>query len=124
MRINKLFSNYGICSRKETNKLIEDKRVIVIDKPNEGVSKARNDALDIISGRYVYFLDPDDFIDRGWCEEMYLLACRYDVDILIFNFYSIVNGFKQKCLHNIPVIVRQLPFQDTPGKNPRPEKGA
>ena len=29
MRINKLFSNYGICSRKETNKLIEDKRVIV-----------------------------------------------------------------------------------------------
>ena len=46
----------------------EDKRVIVIDKPNEGVSKARNDALDIISGRYVYFLDPDDFIDRGWCE--------------------------------------------------------
>lgn len=48
-------------------------------------------------------MDPDDFIDRGWCEEMYLLACRYDVDILIFNFYSIVNGFKQKCLHNIPV---------------------
>jgi len=27
MRINKLFSNYGICSRKETNRLIEDKRV-------------------------------------------------------------------------------------------------
>jgi len=27
MRINKLFSNYGICSRKETNKLIEEKRV-------------------------------------------------------------------------------------------------
>lgn len=29
MRINKLFSNLGICSRKETNRLIEDKRVIV-----------------------------------------------------------------------------------------------
>jgi len=29
MRINKLFSNYGICSRKETNKLIEEKRVKV-----------------------------------------------------------------------------------------------
>ena len=29
MRINKLFSNLGICSRKETNKLIEDKRVMV-----------------------------------------------------------------------------------------------
>ncbi|MDU2852290.1 MAG: S4 domain-containing protein, partial [Clostridium sp.] len=29
MRINKLLSNYGYCSRKEANKLIQDKRVIV-----------------------------------------------------------------------------------------------
>ena len=29
MRINKLFSNYGICSRKETNNFIEEKRVKV-----------------------------------------------------------------------------------------------
>lgn len=32
MRINKLFSNLGICSRKETNKLIEAGRVIVNGK--------------------------------------------------------------------------------------------
>lgn len=29
MRINKLFSNYGICSRKETNRLIKEKRILV-----------------------------------------------------------------------------------------------
>lgn len=29
MRINKLLSNYGVCSRKETNRLIEDNRIIV-----------------------------------------------------------------------------------------------
>ena len=29
MRINKLLSNYGICSRKDANKIIEDERVIV-----------------------------------------------------------------------------------------------
>ena len=29
MRINKLLSNYGYCSRKEVRKLIEDKRIIV-----------------------------------------------------------------------------------------------
>ncbi|MEG1003042.1 MAG: pseudouridine synthase [Clostridium sp.] len=29
MRINKLFSNYGICSRKDANRLIEEERVIV-----------------------------------------------------------------------------------------------
>lgn len=32
MRINKLFSNLGICSRKETNRLIEEGRVIVNGK--------------------------------------------------------------------------------------------
>lgn len=29
MRINKLLSNYGVCSRKDANKIIEDGRVIV-----------------------------------------------------------------------------------------------
>lgn len=29
MRINKLLSNYGICSRKDANRIIEDKRIIV-----------------------------------------------------------------------------------------------
>lgn len=32
MRINKLLSNYGICSRKDANRIIEDKRVIVNGK--------------------------------------------------------------------------------------------
>lgn len=32
MRINKLLSNFGICSRKETCRLIEDKRIIVNGK--------------------------------------------------------------------------------------------
>lgn len=32
MRINKLFSNLGICSRKETNRLIEQGRIIVNGK--------------------------------------------------------------------------------------------
>ena len=32
MRINKLLSNYGYCSRKEVSRLIEDKRIIVNGK--------------------------------------------------------------------------------------------
>lgn len=32
MRINKLFSNYGICSRKDVNKFIEEKRIKVNGK--------------------------------------------------------------------------------------------
>lgn len=32
MRINKLFSNYGICSRKQTNLLIKEERVLINGK--------------------------------------------------------------------------------------------
>lgn len=32
MRINKLLSNYGVCSRKEANRIIEEERVIVNGK--------------------------------------------------------------------------------------------
>ena len=49
MRINKLFSNYGICSRKETNKLIENKRVIVngvLCKPGQWVEEYDEILLD------------------------------------------------------------------------------
>lgn len=35
MRINKLFSNLGICSRKETNRIIEENRVMVNGIPCE-----------------------------------------------------------------------------------------
>jgi 23S rRNA pseudouridine2604 synthase len=33
MRINKLFSNLGFCSRRETNRIIEDNRITVNGKP-------------------------------------------------------------------------------------------
>lgn len=37
-----------------------------------------------------------------------MLASKYHADILIFNFYNIVNGIKHFCLTNIPVGVYNL----------------
>ena len=39
-----------------------DKRFHVIHKKNEGVSVARNTALDLVTGDYVCFVDSDDTI--------------------------------------------------------------
>lgn len=39
-----------------------DTRVIVIDKPNGGVSTARNEGLKVCNGEYVTFVDSDDTI--------------------------------------------------------------
>lgn len=42
----------------------QDDRVIVIDKPNGGLSSARNAGLDRASGDYICFVDSDDYIDE------------------------------------------------------------
>ncbi|WP_195989645.1 pseudouridine synthase [Clostridium sp. D53t1_180928_C8] len=49
MRINKYFSNLGICSRRETNRLIEEKRVIVngvLCEPGQWVEEEDDILLD------------------------------------------------------------------------------
>lgn len=43
----------------------KDERIKYFEKENGGVSSARNFALDRISGKYVYFCDADDCLDRG-----------------------------------------------------------
>jgi len=40
-----------------------DSRIIVIRKPNGGVSTARNAGLDIATGEWIGFVDPDDYIN-------------------------------------------------------------
>lgn len=45
----------------------EDGRIRVIDKPNGGVSSARNAGLDGATGEFVMFCDSDDWADPAWC---------------------------------------------------------
>ena len=49
---------------------VEDTRIKVIDKPNGGVSSARNAGLDVASGEFIMFCDSDDWVEPNWCETM------------------------------------------------------
>lgn len=58
-----------------------DSRVRVIHKPNGGLSDARNAGLDICTGRYVGFVDSDDWIEPDMYETLLALLCQFDADM-------------------------------------------
>ena len=45
--------------------------VKVIHQSNKGVSSARNKGIDAASGRYICFIDSDDWVDPGYLSELY-----------------------------------------------------
>lgn len=60
-----------------------DPRIKVIDKINTGVSDTRNVGLDLAIGRYVIFLDSDDFwVDRTFIGKFVKLAEDNNLDII------------------------------------------
>lgn len=60
----------------------KDQRIRIISKKNEGVGKARNDGIEAAKGKYVAFMDPDDWYpDFGTLKAMYSKAEEFGVMI-------------------------------------------
>lgn len=65
-----------------------DSRIHLINKENEGVSQARNDALKQASGEFVMFVDADDWIDPETCETVLSSAVEEQADIVMWSYCS------------------------------------
>lgn len=63
----------------------KDKRIIIVNKTNGGLSSARNTGMDIASGEYLYFLDSDDYLRPQTLEKLYGLAKENDLDNIFFS---------------------------------------
>lgn len=87
------------------NKFLSDKRIKYINKSvNEGLWKARQSAFEIATGEYVINLDPDDYIDKNYLEELYYLGKGGNLDFVLSNVTIIdENGvhIKKNQLKNI-----------------------
>ncbi|TLX76183.1 glycosyltransferase [Labilibacter sediminis] len=60
----------------------KDKRIVIIDKKNEGVGATRNLAFKRATGKYIFCVDSDDYISSNTCEVLYNMANKYDLDLL------------------------------------------
>ena len=82
-------SSLDICQKWKS----KDERIILIDRENEGVSKSRNEGIDIAKGDYISFVDSDDFLDKD-CFNI-LMKNNNDYDIIVSNYF-ILNGEKKE----------------------------
>ena len=63
----------------------KDSRIKVIHKKNSGVSNARNIALSQVDGKYLTFVDADDYVSKNYIKELYGLCKTYNCDIGIIG---------------------------------------
>lgn len=64
---------------------IKDNRVKIIRQNNQGVSVARNTGLDNAHGKYVFFLDADDWIEKSLIEKAIGFAEDNSLDFVCTN---------------------------------------
>lgn len=66
-----------------------DKRIHVIaQKCNAGVAVARNAGLDLATGRYIGFVDPDDWVDTDFYKVLYTRAQQDNADVAKAGYAS------------------------------------
>ncbi len=67
----------------------KDKRIIVIHSKNNGVSAARNKGIVVSTGKYIYFVDPDDYLDVNLIEKCVSTIKKENCDIVQFGYKKV-----------------------------------
>lgn len=81
-------------STDETPKILkhyDDKRIMVLTQSNQGVSSARNLGLSQAKGKYITFVDSDDYLLQGFFEDIAGQLSQSEIDILVYEGEFIEN---------------------------------
>lgn len=68
--------------------------VILINQQNKGLSGARNSGVKVARGRYVMYIDSDDYIEKNVLGGLLAQAERDNLDVLRYNYRNIDEDYK------------------------------
>lgn len=77
-----------ICKKFEK----EYSNIIFLEQKNSGVSSARNRGIENANGRYITFVDSDDYVDYNYFKEIRKIALTKNIEIINFGFISEVQN--------------------------------
>lgn len=85
----------------------EDERVIAIYQKNSGVSAARNVGLKNSTGRYICFVDADDFVGKKFCESLVSKLEETKAELACCNWEYVYDN-KETEVHDVFDICEEL----------------
>lgn len=69
-----------------------DSRIKVIHKKNGGLSDARNAGLKIAKGKWITFIDSDDYVGADFLRVLYTVAVLNEADISICDYSAVLDN--------------------------------
>ncbi len=86
-----------------------DSRIhIITNEANKGAGISRNIGLRKALGKYVLFMDADDFCESGFMEKAYRYCEAAQLDILIYDYCTYDNCLGDKVERHMPLVFRQM----------------
>ncbi|HEL2051683.1 TPA: glycosyltransferase family 2 protein [Streptococcus suis] len=70
----------------------KDNRIVYYKKENGGLSDARNFGLDKMRGKYVTFVDSDDYLAPQFLEDLYHAIKKHDAQVAMCPFHIVFEG--------------------------------
>ena len=96
------------------NSYIYDKRIKILSKMNEGVSQARNCGLEIAQGKYIMFVDADDWIDNFTAKLMVSITEKKEADVVFWPYVREFENYslKKKIYNKEEIIFEEEEVKD------------
>lgn len=83
-----------------------DSRIKIINQVNQGVSVARNTGIEAAQGKYIGFIDGDDWIEVDMYKTLYDIANKNDLDLVISDFEQELDG--KKIINKLDITVNSI----------------
>jgi glycosyltransferase involved in cell wall biosynthesis len=99
-------------------KTYKDKRIKYFKNKNQGIGKTRNFGIEKSSGKYIMFVDSDDYLEKDACELLYKKSKELDSDLVVCDFYKVYENeeleevrlidFKPTSLKKMPSLINEI----------------